>query len=58
MIEKHAYWLGLVAHLEACVTDTPVQPYSYVEIDHETFSTLQLSVTGKRMCTGYWLIAL
>ena len=45
----------------------PVRPHSFVEIDHEIFSTVilslpliqegKLSVTCERMCTEYWLTA-
>ena len=44
-----------------------VRPHSFVEIDHEIFSTVilslpliqegKLSVTCERMCTEYWLTA-
>ena len=45
----------------------PVRPHSYVEIDHEIFSTVihslpliqegKLLVSCERMCTEYWLTA-
>ena len=47
--------------------EAPVQQHSFVETDHEIFSTVilslpliqegKLSVTCKRMCTEYWLTA-
>ena len=47
--------------------DTPVRHHSFVEIDHEIFSLVilsllliqegKLSVTCKRICTEYWLTA-
>ena len=47
--------------------DSPVSKYSFVEIGHEIISTTipllpliqvgQLSATGERMCTKYWLTA-
>ena len=45
----------------------PVRQHYFMEIDHEIFSNVilslllikegQLSVAGKRMCTWYWLTA-
>ena len=68
-----------VWHIQACCALTgegwsihlllaaPVRPHSFIEIDHEIFSTVilslqliqegKLSVTCKRMCTEYWLTA-
>ena len=47
--------------------DPHVRIYSFVEVGHEIISTVilsllmiqegQLSVTGERMCTKYWLTA-
>ena len=47
--------------------DPPIRQHSFVEIGHEIISTAslsllliqvrQLSVTGERMCTKYWLTA-
>ena len=50
-----------------CEFEAPVRQHSFVEIDHEIFSTVivslpliqegKLSVTCERMCTEYWLTA-
>ena len=55
------WWSG------GCEFAALVRPHSFVEIDHEIFSMVilslsliqegKLSVTSKRMCTEYWLTA-
>ena len=50
-----------------CEFEAPVRQHSFVDIDHEIFSTVivslpliqegKLSVTCERMCTEYWLTA-
>ena len=55
-------------HADGCGFDPPLWQHSSVEIGHEIISTAilslpliqvgQLSVTGERMCTYYWLTCL
>ena len=76
ILDKHYKMLALVAQLDvrptgnyevAGSTPTGSATQSFMEIDHEIFSTVilslplihegQLSVSGKRMYTIYWLTA-
>ena len=54
-------------HVDSCRFDPLVRQHSFLEIGHEIISTAilpvpliqvgQLSVSGQRMCTKYWLTA-